>query len=76
MADFLLRNLDERLLALLRERAEKNGRSLQAEIQRTLRDSTKMTREETLESSRRFREMTKGRTTTPSWVLIREDRDR
>ena len=42
MPDFLLRDLPEDLVTKLKTRAERNGRSLQAEIRETLRDSARL----------------------------------
>ena len=46
MPDFLLRDLPEELVNKLKTRAERNGRSLQAEIRETLRDSTRLSWDE------------------------------
>ena len=46
MTDFLLRDLPEELVNKLKARAERNGRSLQAEIRETLRDSTRLSWDE------------------------------
>ncbi|MDO8963418.1 MAG: Arc family DNA-binding protein [Coriobacteriia bacterium] len=42
MPDFLLRDLPEDLMDALRDRAERNARSLQSEIRSTLADSVRM----------------------------------
>jgi antitoxin FitA len=76
MADFLIRGLDETTMKALKARAEKNNRSLQAEIKDTLKRSVKMTREEMLESSRRLRAEFGGKVWPDSTPWIREDRDR
>jgi hypothetical protein len=76
MPDFLLREVDPALLDFFRQRAEANGRSLQAEIKKVLRDNAKYTKEEWLEVSQRWREQTRGRSTVSAAELIREDRDR
>jgi plasmid stability protein len=75
MTDYLLRDLDEDLLARLRVQAEAHGRSLQAEIKHLLRSSVRMSREESLESTRRLREALSGREFGDSTAYIREDRD-
>jgi plasmid stability protein len=75
MPDFLIRGLEETTMSHLKERAAKNGRSLQEEIKDTLRRSTKMTREETIATMLRFQEETKDRGIGDSTPLIREDRD-
>ncbi len=77
MPDFLIRGLDEFTMKRLKERAERNGRSLQAEVKRTLEQSTTYTQEETLEVSRRLREESKHWPKYPRSAAqdIREDRD-
>lgn len=76
MPDFLIRGLDETTMKALRERAEKNGRSLQAEIKDTLRRSVKMTKEESIAESRRLLSKFDGKVWPDSTASIREDRDR
>ena len=46
VTDFLIRDLDPELLEKLKERAKRNGRSLQAEIHDTLKRSVKLSKEE------------------------------
>jgi plasmid stability protein len=60
----------------LKERAEKNGRSLNAEIRSTLQMSVKMTKEESLASMRYWQEQSRGKDYGDSTAMIREDRDR
>jgi len=48
MADFLLRDLDPYVVQRLREQAERNHRSLQAEIHAVLQQATKLSKEESL----------------------------
>jgi plasmid stability protein len=75
MTDYLLRGLDEDLLARLRMRAEAHGRSLQAEIKHLLHSSVRMTRAESLDATRRLREEVVGREFGDSTAYIREDRE-
>jgi len=79
MGQALIRNLDDALLADYREAAERNQRSLEAELREALRVArpvSRKRREELLEISRRIRAMTpKGIKQTPSEILVREDRD-
>lgn len=79
MGKILIRNLDDDLIADYREAAERNHRSLEAELRealRMLRPKSRKRTEELLEISRRIRAMTpSGVTQTPSEVLVREDRD-
>ena len=48
MTDFLIRNIDPYVLQQLRARAEREGRSLQAEIHQTLRQSVRLSKAESL----------------------------
>ena len=48
MTDFLIRNIDPHVLEQLRARAEREGRSLQAEIHRTLAQSVRLGRAESI----------------------------
>ncbi|HEX9094347.1 MAG TPA: plasmid stabilization protein [Coriobacteriia bacterium] len=75
MTDYLLRDLDEDLLARLRARAAEHGRSLQAEVKHVLRSSVRMTREESLEATRRLSERLAGHDWSQLVRYIREDRD-
>jgi plasmid stability protein len=59
MPDFLLRDLPEDLMAALRQRAERNRRSLQIEIRQTLADSVPMTREQWFAAAAALRAKTK-----------------
>lgn len=74
MPDFLIRDLDPRVLERLRERAEQNHRSLQAEIHHVLKQSVKLSKEESL---RRLAEIRKllGPSSSDSTQDIREFRD-
>lgn len=79
MAQVLIRNLDDELLADYRAAAERNKRSLEAELREALaavRPMTVRRRDELLTRLRTIRAMTpKGVQQTPAEVLVREDRD-
>lgn len=74
MTDFLIRDLDPDLLAKLRERAERNGRSLQAEIKLTLRNSVRLNKEASMALLDAFRASIPP-STSDSTEIIREFRD-
>ena len=76
MASLLVRNLDEDIVARLKRRAERHGRSAEAEHREILRQ-TLIDEAETpwQERAAQLREKLKGRVHTPSEILIREDRD-
>lgn len=79
MAQVLIRNLDDQLLADYRAAAERNKRSLEAELREALaavRPMTAKRRDELLTRLRAIRAMTPaGVKQTPAEVLVREDRD-
>lgn len=79
MGQIVIRNLDDDLIADYREAAERNHRSLEAEMRETLRmlrPVSEKRREELVELSRRARAMTPlGVYQTPSEQLVREIRD-
>lgn len=79
MGQALIRNLDDALLADYRESAQRNQRSLEAELRDALaraRPITPRRKEELLALSAKIRAMTPvGVEQTPSEILVREDRD-
>lgn len=79
MAQVLIRNLDEGLLADYRAAADRNSRSLEAELREALAAVRPMTvnrRDELLARLREIRAMTpKDVKQTPAEILVREDRD-
>lgn len=74
MTDFLIRSIDPDLLEKLKVRAERHGRSLQAEIKHTLKQSVKLGKSESLELLKRLRGEVPY-SPIDSTQLIREDRD-
>lgn len=71
-----VRNLDDELIARLKRRAARHGRSAEAEHQEILRQA--LANEEELSFDKlaaELRELTKGRKQTPSKVLLREGRE-
>ena len=80
MGQLLVRNVSEEGVAALRRRAAENGRSVEAEHRALIENLAKAGRPEPtshdwLAEADRLREMTRGRSSVPSWVLIREARD-
>jgi len=77
MPDFLLRDIPEETMTALRQRAERNGRSLQLEIQQTLADSVPMPREQWLAEAAALRARSKPSTITAVEEMRagREERD-
>jgi len=78
MAQALIRNIDDDLLADYREAAEANHRSLEAELREALRIARPLSRKrrtELIAAADRIRAMTPDIPQTPSEQLVREDRD-
>ena len=77
MAQVLVRNLDDRVVAALKRKAELRGHSLEKELREILASAARLSGEERVQVSRRMRAMTPaGIRQTDSAKLIREDRDR
>jgi plasmid stability protein len=76
MASVTIRNLDDEVVARLKDRAKANKRSLEAELREILaRSAEAMTREEFIAFAKHVRTMTPEMPQTDSTLLIREDRD-
>ncbi|MET0515063.1 MAG: hypothetical protein ABW047_07025 [Nitrospiraceae bacterium] len=78
MAQVLVRNLKEKVVARLKKRAANRGRSLQAEVKIILEEAAKEDTADFWKEADRIRERLKrsGRRFSDSAALIREDRDR
>jgi len=77
MANLTVRNLDETIVAKLKQQATKHGRSLEAEVREILRRSAgRPTVEEIMASVERIAAMTPDVPQTDSADIIREDRER
>jgi plasmid stability protein len=71
-----VRNLDDDLIARLKRRAARHGRSTEAEHREILRQALAVEAEPSFETlAAELRELTKGTKQTPSEVLLREGRD-
>ena len=76
MAQVLIRDLDPDTVEALRERARRNGRSLEAELRQILGEAAHRSRSDFWLAAERLRKRTRGRQRTDSTELIRSDRDR
>ncbi len=71
-----VRNLEDEVVARLKRRAARNGRSAEAEHREILRQALRSEAEPTFgELAAKLRAETAGREHTPSEVLLRESRD-
>jgi antitoxin FitA len=76
MAQVLVRNLDDQVVAALRRKADLHGHSLEQELRATLTAAVRLSGKERADLAKRIRAMTpKGVEQTDSAELIREDRD-
>lgn len=71
-----VRNLDDELIARLKRRAARHGRSAEAEHREILRQALAAEIEPSFDTlAAELRTLTRGRRQTPSEVLLREGRD-
>jgi plasmid stability protein len=71
-----VRNLDDQLIARLKRRAARHGRSAEAEHREILRQALASEDEPSFEKlAAELRKLTKSRKQTPSEVLLRESRE-
>jgi plasmid stability protein len=75
MADVLVRNVPQRVLARLKKRAAANGRSLQAELKQVLTDGAGPDLSKFRRLAAKMRRELAGRVHSDSVDLIREDRE-
>ena len=76
MGSILVRGLDQKTIARLKERVRLNGRSLQREVKELLeRAAEPLTMREARWLSERWRYRLSGRSVSDSAELIRKDRD-
>lgn len=71
-----VRNLDDELVARLKRRAARHGRSAEAEHREILRQALAGEDDTSFEAlAAELRKLTRGRRQTPSEILLREGRD-
>ncbi|HEY0139682.1 MAG TPA: TraY domain-containing protein [Thermoanaerobaculia bacterium] len=76
MPDVLIRNLDDQTMQKLRHRAERNGRSLQAELQSILERAATIDVIEGRALAAKIRKELTGRKHSDSAELVADDRRR
>jgi len=76
MAQVLIRNVPDEIIAAHRERAKAHGRSLEQELRDVIERTAPYTPEERLAVALRFQSQTPPGPRTDPAKLIREDRDR
>jgi plasmid stability protein len=76
MPDVLVRGIDSEVLAKLKKRAEKNGRSLQAELVEIFSSLAQSEPMSDADVAAKIKRSIRGRTFSDSAVSLREDRAR
>ena len=76
MAQILVRDLSPDTVTRLKDRATRNGRSLQGEAKLVLEAAAGLSMTEAREVARRIRQSLEGKMTSDSADLVREDRER
>ena len=76
MGQVIVRNLDDRIIAALKTKAELRGHSLEQELRGILAEAAKPTVEDRRTLVDRIRAMTPSTPQTDSTTLLREDRGR
>lgn len=76
MAQVLVRDLDDAVIARLKQRAREHGRSLQAELKALLEREARTNRAAALAFAARMRKQLAGRKHSESAALLAEDRAR
>ena len=75
MAQLLVRDLDDDLVRLLKQRATSNGRSAEAEHRAILEQALRAAGEPFWQTAQRLQAETQGRGGPDSAEIIRQDRD-
>jgi antitoxin FitA len=75
MAQVIIRNIDDKVIARLKRKAELHGRSLEQQLRLILAEAAPLTPEEKVALANKIRAMTPGPLSVDSTDLIREDRD-
>lgn len=76
MADILVRGLEDKVVARLKARAARNGRSLQGEVKHVLERSAQTPSVEAALQTLRRQRQASGRVHTDSAEIVREGRQR
>lgn len=76
MADVLVRNVEESVLLKIKQRAKRNGRSLQSELTQVFRSLAEVNVLSDDETALKIKESLRGRKFVDSAEELREDRER
>ncbi|HZO86707.1 MAG TPA: hypothetical protein VFB38_00105 [Chthonomonadaceae bacterium] len=76
MPQVLVREVEPAVVERLKQRAQRHGRSLEAELRVILRQAVGLDMQAALEELRRIQDDFAGRTFSDSTELLREDRER
>ncbi len=76
MAQVIIRNLDEAVVAALKSRAAARKHSLEQELRLVLAESAQLSRKDVLATALSIRSLSQGPLRSDLEHLVREDRDR
>jgi len=76
MPNVLVRDVDEKVLEKLKNKAARNGRSLQREVQIILNEAINFEPLSDSEVAKKIKDSLRGRSHSDSAELLREDRNR
>jgi plasmid stability protein len=76
MPNVLVRDVDEKVLEKLKNKAARNGRSLQREVQIILNEAINFEPLSDLEVAKKIKDSLRGRQHSDGAELLREDRNR
>ena len=76
MPQVVIRNLDDEVVARLKEQAKRHHRSLEGELRQILTEAATPSRAELAQRAQAIAQALDGRWTGDATALVREDRDR
>ena len=76
MPNLLIRDVSQKTVDKLKEKARQHNRSLQGEVKHLIEESAKTTMQDAADRARKIRASFRGKTFSDSVELLREDRRR
>jgi len=76
MPNILIRDVSQKTVSRLKEKAKQHNRSLQGEVKQIIEDNVKMSMKDALQHARKIRASFGEKTFSDSAELLREDRER
>jgi plasmid stability protein len=76
MPNILIRDVSQKTVSRLKEKARQHNRSLQGEVKQIIEENVKMSMKDALQRARKIRASFGKKTFSDSTELLREDRNR